>query len=61
MIDDPVVREIREIRKELSEECGHDIHRLGEMIRAWQKESGREYVRPPKKAGYTEDTDHNRP
>ena len=51
MIDDPIVREIREIRKEISEECGHDIHRLGEMIRAWQKESGREYVQPPKKAG----------
>ena len=48
-IDDPVVREIREIRKALSEECGRDVHRLGEMIREWQKESGREYVSPPKK------------
>ena len=51
MIDDPVVREIREIRRKLSEECGHDLHRFGEMIRKRQKESGREYVQPPKKAG----------
>jgi hypothetical protein len=49
--DDPIVREIREIRKALSEECGHDVRRLGEMIREWQKESGREYVSPRKKAG----------
>ncbi|MHC4202483.1 MAG: hypothetical protein ACYSU0_21030 [Planctomycetota bacterium] len=51
MTDDPIVREIREIRKALSEECGHDVRRLGEMIREWQKESGREYVSPRKKAG----------
>ncbi len=50
MTDDPVLKELREIRKALSEECGHDVHRLGEMIREWQKESGRTYISPPKRA-----------
>ncbi len=50
MIEDPIIKEIREIRKALSEECGHDVRRFGEMIRKWQKESGHEYVSPPKKA-----------
>ncbi len=50
MTNDPVVKEIREIRKALSEECGHDVRRFGEMIRKRQKESGREYVSPPGKA-----------
>ena len=50
MIDDPIIREIREIRKALSEECGHDVRRMGEMIREWQEESGREYVSLPKRA-----------
>lgn len=50
MIEDPIIKEIREIRKALSEECGHDVRRFGEMIREWQKESGREYVSPPKRA-----------
>ncbi len=50
MTDDPVVREIREIRKALSEECGHDLRRFGEMIRKRQEESGRTYISPPKRA-----------
>ena len=51
MTNDPIVGEIRKIRKARSEECGHDVRRLGEMIREWQKESGHEYVSPRKKAG----------
>ncbi len=50
MTDDPVLKELREIRKALSEECGHDLRRFGEMIREWQKESGRTYISPPKRA-----------
>ena len=50
MTDDPVVKEIREIRYALSEECGHDLRRFGEMIRKRQEASGRTYVSPPKKA-----------
>lgn len=50
IVDDPIVREIREIREALSEECGHDLRRFGEMIVKRQEESGREYVYPRKKA-----------
>ena len=50
MTDDPVVKEIREIRKALSQECGHDLRRFGEMIRRRQEASGRTYVSPPKRA-----------
>ena len=44
MRDDPVVRQVREARAELSKQCGHDLRRFGEMMRERQKSSGREYV-----------------
>lgn len=50
MMEDSTVKEIREIRKALSAECGHDVRRFGEMIRKRQEASGREYVSPPKRA-----------
>lgn len=51
MTDDPVVSEVRRARAELSERCGHDLRRFGEMMREIEKESGRTYVAPKKKAG----------
>ncbi len=50
MMDDPIVEEIRRIRRQLSEECGHDVRRFGEMIRERQRKSGREYIPPPERS-----------
>ena len=49
---DPIMEEIYSVRRKISEECGHDIHRLFELLRAKRekdKAAGivREYVRLP--------------
>ncbi len=40
--DDPVIREIRAIRRKISEECGHDVHRLFEHYKKFEEELRRE-------------------
>ena len=50
MTEDPIVREVMKARAELSERCGHDLRRFGEMMRERQKSSHGSYVAPPRKA-----------
>ena len=49
---DPIMEEIYSVRRKISEECGHDIHRLFEMMRAKRENDNaagivRKYVRLP--------------
>ena len=49
---DPIMEEVYAVRRTISEECAHDIHRLFEMMRAIRRkeeEAGivRQYVRLP--------------
>lgn len=37
--DDPVVERIRKVRHQISEECGHDPHRLAEYYMKLQEEN----------------------
>lgn len=48
-LDDPVVAEIREIRRKLWEESGRDIHRYSERIRE-EAAKARKDVTPPDRA-----------
>ena len=51
MKGDPVIDEIREIRRKISESCGHDPHKLVERYRELEKKyagrfwKGRKYGR----------------
>ena len=50
MPDDPIVAEIRAIRKAHAEKFHNDLHAICEDIRRLQRESGRVYVtRPPRR------------
>ncbi|MCB9766649.1 MAG: hypothetical protein H6752_00505 [Candidatus Omnitrophica bacterium] len=50
MRDDPIVEEIRKIRREHTDKFGGDLHAICEDLRHQEKESGREYVSfPPRK------------
>ena len=44
MKDEPI-EEIREIRHQLSEACGHDVHRYGEYLRSLESEYRRQLER----------------
>ena len=45
--DDPIVAEIRAIRKAHAEKFNNDLHAICEDIRRLQRESGRVYVTLP--------------
>ena len=45
MIDDPIVEEVRRIRKELAAKHNHDLHAMFEDARKRQAESGLRVVR----------------
>ncbi len=47
--DDPVVERVRAVRRKIVEECGDDIHALGEWIRKVQAEH------PERVVGYETD------
>ena len=50
MHDDPIIEEIRRIRKEHSDQFNGDIHAIFEDYRRMERESGREYVKfPPRR------------
>lgn len=38
MWNDPIVEEIRAIRREMAKEAGYDLHRLCEEARAWERQ-----------------------
>jgi hypothetical protein len=44
MIPDPIVEEIREIRKAHAAKYGNDLDRIAEALREFERTSGREYV-----------------
>jgi len=47
MYDDPIVDEIRQIRKQHTDKFGGDIHAICEDLRRLERESGRQYVSFP--------------
>lgn len=49
MIHDSITSEIRAIRHALAEKFDNDISRIGDDIRRQQSESGRTYVRLPRR------------
>ncbi len=46
MIDDPIVSEIRRIRREYAEQFDNDLHAICEDLRRQERESGRELRSP---------------
>ncbi len=49
MIHDSITTEIRAIRHALAEKFGNDISRIGDDLRRQQSESGRTYIRLPRR------------
>jgi len=47
MIDDPIVAEIRELRRKLTAKFAGDLHAICEDLRRQERESGREFVTLP--------------
>ena len=47
MRNDPIVDEIRRIRKEHTRKFGGDLHAICEDLRRQERESGRQYVPSP--------------
>jgi hypothetical protein len=49
MRDDPIVEEIRQIRKQHADKFNGDLHAICEHLRSQERESGREYkAHPPR-------------
>jgi hypothetical protein len=46
MNEDPIVAEIRRIRKGIADEHGNDIRRIAEALRARERESVRKVLNP---------------
>lgn len=46
MIDDPIVREIRQIRRAYAESLNNDLHAICEDLRRQERESDREFGSP---------------
>ena len=46
MIDDPIVREIRQIRRAYAEQFNNDLHAICEDLRRQEQESNREFRTP---------------
>jgi hypothetical protein len=49
-MNDPLVEEIHAIRKEIAEQCDHDIEKIGRYFMQWQKEHPELLVRKTPKA-----------
>jgi hypothetical protein len=49
MIDDPIVNEIRRIRRKYAGQFNNDLHAICEDLRRQERESGREFRSPPQK------------
>jgi hypothetical protein len=46
MIDDPIVNEIRQIRRAYAEKFNNDLHAICEDLRRQERESNREFGTP---------------
>ena len=46
MIDDPIVNEIRQIRRAYAEQFNNDVHAICEDLRQQERESDREFGTP---------------
>ncbi len=46
MIDDPIVNEIRQIRRAIAERFNNDLHAICEDLRREERESDREFRTP---------------
>lgn len=46
MIDDPIVKEIRQIRRAYAERFNNDLHAICEDLRRQERESDREFRSP---------------
>ncbi len=46
-MNDPVVEEVREIRRKIFEECGNDLHRYFERLREKEKNSTNPKITSP--------------
>ncbi len=46
MIDDPIVNEIRQIRREYGERFNNDVHAICEDLRRQERESSRRFQTP---------------
>ena len=46
MIDDPIVNEIRRIRRAYAERFNHDLHAICEDLRRQERESNRQFRTP---------------
>lgn len=53
--DDPIIEEVRRVKREIAAEFNYDIHALCEYLRQRERESGRTYVTlPPRRIEPTE-------
>lgn len=52
--DDPTIARIREIRHRISEECGHDPHKLVARYIEMQKQHQSQLMPPPKRMHFEE-------
>ena len=48
-MQNPITEEIRAIRHELAAKFDNNLDRIVEDLRRQQRESGREYIQPPKR------------
>nr|VFJ86963.1 MAG: hypothetical protein BECKLFY1418B_GA0070995_100526 [Candidatus Kentron sp. LFY] len=51
MIDDPIVNEIRQVRRAYEKRFDNDLHAICEDLRRQERESNREFRTPPNDAG----------
>jgi hypothetical protein len=47
MWKDPIVEEIRAIRRQLSEEAGNDLHEICRRLREWEEKNPDRVIAPP--------------
>ena len=47
MIENPLLDELREIRRRLSEECQYDVYRYAEMLRQFARDNPGNYLDKP--------------
>ena len=50
MKNDPIVNEIRRIRREYAEQFGNDLHAICEDLRRQERQSGQQFRSPPQEA-----------
>ncbi len=56
MWTDPIVEEVRAIRREIAAEVGNDLHRLCERAREWERQHPERIAVPTENAGANRDS-----